>query len=339
MTISKDAGEDFLVSYSAMASTTSVISQSYSPIDMVLVLDLSPMSNSQPGKAVALLNAVENAISAMMDANPQNRVAVVAYSSQAEILLPLGIYKAVQFSYNGKATQTSTVTCTYSAEGSTSNTETFTIARNTGSGVNKYTQMGIYTGMKILEEVQDTTVVAGDGDTVVRQPVLILLSEGEPKIASTNIASPTQSLIPPGGWSEFNPNQAYTSERDDMTGGVEILRNYGLNDSNTNNNARRAQTFATLLTAAYMKKQVTNHYFNGSSNRQALVYTVGIRTDSANSPGLARIVLDPSSYLVSDANSFSDDFIGYAESYFGTNQSISIIDAGVSSHKTTFQYN
>ena len=197
--LDENNGEDFLVSYSALASTTSVINQSQSPIDMVLVLDLSPMSNSAAGKVDALLTAVQEAIDSMIAANPQNRVAVVAYSSQAEILLPLGIYTDVGFAYSGSPTQQSTVTCTYvPGNGSQSDQKTFTIARSNGSGVNKYTQMGIYTGMQILTEATGTEISIEE-DKVTRQPVLILLSEGEPKIASTNIANPTQSLIPAEG--------------------------------------------------------------------------------------------------------------------------------------------
>ena len=343
--LDENNGEDFLVSYSALASTTSVINQSQSPIDMVLVLDLSPMSNSAAGKVDALLTAVQEAIDSMIAANPQNRVAVVAYSSQAEILLPLGIYTDVGFAYSGSPTQQSTVTCTYVPDNGSQGeqTQTFTIARSNGSGVNKYTQMGIYTGMKILTEATGTEISIEE-DKVTRQPVLILLSEGEPKIASTNIANPTQSLIPAEGWSGFSVSTAYTSERTDQTGGVEILRNYGTADNTgPGNNTRHAQTFATLLTAAYMKKQVTEHYFGSvnnnadpDDNREALVYTVGIRTSSANSPGLAQVVLDPTHYLVAGANAFSNTFIEYANSYFEPGGSVSIQDAGASGHTTAF---
>ena len=41
VTVTLDEGEDFLVSYSALASTTSVLSDTQSPIDLVLVLDKS----------------------------------------------------------------------------------------------------------------------------------------------------------------------------------------------------------------------------------------------------------------------------------------------------------
>ena len=358
VTVNKSAGEEFLVSYSALASTTSVIEQSQSPLDMVLVLDLSPMSNSLIGKTQALLNAVKNAIDAMMAANPANRVAIVAYSSQAEILLPLGTYSSVTFAYQQKESdvqQGATVTCTYTTENSSPETKSFIIGSNRNSGINKYTQMGIYAGMDILESATDITVSVGDGDVVTRQPVLILLSEGEPKIASTSITNPTKSVVPTEGLSNYDSSKAYYTENGSGSG-VEIIRNYGLADGKGDNwNARHAQTFATLLTAAYMKKQVTEHYFGAENaqavlndqpekQREALVYTVGIHTDSANSPSLARMVLDPSGNLDAgnSVNQLSNRFQGYVSSYFSSD-SVEIMDIvaldGVNNiHKTEFKY-
>lgn len=90
VTITKGSGEDFLVSYSALASTTTVLSETASPIDLVFVLDMSPMSNSAAGKLNSMLTAVEAAVEAMMGLNPNNRVGIVAYSSQAECCSRLG---------------------------------------------------------------------------------------------------------------------------------------------------------------------------------------------------------------------------------------------------------
>ena len=60
-----------------------------------------------------------------------------------------------------------------------------------------------------------------------------------------------------------------------------------------------------------MKKEVTKNYFGDSSESSMQVYTMGINTATANSPSLAQIVLDPSSYLAAGAsNEFSNDFIG-----------------------------
>ena len=159
VTVKLDEGEDFLVSYSALASTTSVLSETQSPIDLVLVLDMSPMSNSQNGKLASMLSAVESAAESIMGLDENNRVAVVAFSSQAKVLLPLGRYESVDMSSKGQTGQTTTVTCTYVEEGETqTGTETFVVSYQNGTPVNKYTQMGVYTGMKVLLDNDDTTV-------------------------------------------------------------------------------------------------------------------------------------------------------------------------------------
>ena len=80
LTIEIDDDAEFLVSYSAFATSTSIVSQESVPVD--LVLDMSPQINSAAGKTQAMLNAVSGAIQQIMQINPQNRVGVIAYSSQ-----------------------------------------------------------------------------------------------------------------------------------------------------------------------------------------------------------------------------------------------------------------
>lgn len=335
-TIKRGADEEFLVSYSALSSTTSIIEQSKSPLDLVLVLDLSPMSNNVDGKCQALLNAVAEAVESLIDMNPENRISVVAYSSQAETLLPLDQYSHVSFSYSGTAGVGATVTCNYRTADGDSQTLTFPVANGNTSGINKYTQMGIYTGMDILRNAENKTVDI-NGDTVTRQPVMILLSEGDPKIASTNITDPTLSGVPVTGLTGFNSNDVWDGEDE----GVEIKRNEGLANSNPQSahwDERHAQTFATLLTAAYMKEEVTEAYYgNGTEDGEALMYTVGIRTASANSPELAQIMLDPGTYLSEGiSNTLSDDFIQYVDQYI-KDGTVSMPDAGKDDHETVFE--
>ena len=320
--VEKGEGEDLLVSYSALASTTTVLSETDAPIDLVLVLDLSPMSNSVSGKLDSMLRAVESAAAHMMELNENNRVAIVAYSSQAVTLLPLGHYSSITMTRDGAPpSQATAVTCDYE-QGGTTGSNTFHVSYQNGTPVNKYTQMGIYAGMKILAEEGNTSVSIGEGQTeVTRQPALILLSEGEPKIASTNISQPTLSTVQADGTIVTNGEEGLSTAFDMyniFVDRVEIMRNNGLADSTgPEADDRHAQAFATLLTAAYMKKEVTKNYFKDSSESSMQVYTMGINTATANSPSLAQIVLDPSSYLAAGAsNKFSDDFIGYANSYF-----------------------
>ncbi len=312
-----------------------MLSETDAPIDLVLVLDLSPMSNSVSGKLDSMLRAVESAAAHMMDLNENNRVAIVAYSSQAVTLLPLGHYSSITMTRDtADPGQATAVTCTYE-QGETTGCNTFHVSYQNGTPVNKYTQMGIYAGMKILAEEGDTSVSIGEGQTqVTRQPALILLSEGEPKIASTKISDPTLSTVQADGTIVTNnePDLSTKFNMDDVfVDRVEIMRNNGRADSDAGsfNDLRHAQAFATLLTAAYMKKEVTKNYFGDSSESSMQVYTMGINTATANSPSLAQIVLDPSSYLAAGAsNKFSDDFIGYANSYFTTDKTVKIKNAG-----------
>ena len=102
------------------------------------------------------------------------------------------------------------------------------------------------------------------------------------------------------------------------------------------NNLRRAQTFATLLTAAYWKARVSQEYSSGTETREMQLYTIGVRMDSANSPGLAKIVLNPQKNLEKGASEFSDNFIGYIESYLDSKK-VEIPDAGKDNHTTAFQ--
>jgi pilin isopeptide linkage protein len=334
LTIEIGDDADFLVSYSAMATSTSIISQESAPVDLVLVLDMSPQINSVAGKAQSMLNAVKNAIAEMMDVNPKNRVAVVAYSCQSKTLLPLDRYEKVEFTFadNGRwsgGNNGGQVTCEYQTGGQTETVD-FIVA-GSDSGVNKYTQMGLYEGMRLLT---DAAANLPEGE-IPPQPALILLSEGEPKIASTDIQSPTKASAGFDGSPLNDPDYP----------GVEIWRNEGLQNQQSNFDDRHAQTFATLLTAAYMKGQVANAYNehlpegDTLNQRKMRIYTMGINMSTANSPDLAEIVLDPRNFLrgsMDAGNPFSDDFVGYAEAYF-QNGSVDIINAGVNHLTTKFE--
>lgn len=332
-----EAGEDaqFIVSYSALASTTEITEALNVPLDLVLVLDLSPQINSQAGKTAAMLEAVNAAIAQVLGSeSAENRVAVVGYSSQAKTLLPLDHYEEAKLSFEDNDgpdwdRKGGTVTCSYTTTtGRSRQSESFAVAPSNNSGVNKYTQMGLYSGMNILK--QATLDASG---TAPRRPALILVGEGEAKIASTNITEPTVSLIPEDGWEDFDANTPYCTTETDQEGsqGVEILRNRGISDAdfaNYSHDSRHAQTFATLLTAAYMKQEVRKHYEDvyGENYHPLRVYTIGVRMDSANSPDLARIMLDPNTYLEGGC-ALSSAFAGYAETFF-TENSVSIKDAG-----------
>ena len=107
-----------------------MLSETDAPIDLVLVLDLSPMSNSVSGKLDSMLSAVESAAAHMMDLNENNRVAIVAYSSQAVKLLPLGHYSRITMTRDTAGPgQATAVTCTYEQGGTTGSNTFLSVTR------------------------------------------------------------------------------------------------------------------------------------------------------------------------------------------------------------------
>ena len=76
------AGEDnFIVTVSQTAQVVSEISESPVPLDVVFVLDTS---GSMDNRAASMVTAANAAISTLMSANENNRVAVVAFSSSGQ---------------------------------------------------------------------------------------------------------------------------------------------------------------------------------------------------------------------------------------------------------------
>ena len=192
-------GEDFLVAYSALATSDAIEGQTQSPVDVVLILDVSGSmsnadSNMDNGKSRIFntVQAANDAIESIMALNEYTRVAVVSFSNTAQVLLPLDRY-----------TKATTVERQWVSTGSgyfqgywenvTVELDYFTVSRETGS--NNYAtleanainssnaaikksvsveggtniQHGLYTGMNILAEETSTTVNI-DGTDIKRTP-------------------------------------------------------------------------------------------------------------------------------------------------------------------------
>ena len=92
----------FLVAYSALAQSQQITGQAQVPIDTVFVIDISgSMANEDSGmdngqsRISNLVDALNESIDTLMSMNPQNRIAVVAYSSGTTTLLPLDHYTKI----------------------------------------------------------------------------------------------------------------------------------------------------------------------------------------------------------------------------------------------------
>lgn len=351
VTIEKEKDEDFLVSYSAIASSTNVISQESAPLDLVLVLDLSPEMGENQEDLESMLAAAQSAINATLEANENNRAAVLGYSSEPLTLIPLGHYQSVSFTYSDTITaddlpsdeNTKKPEYFYGYvqgvyDGKTS--DKFPIYKTAEDQikdgliekfdkyetVNKYTQLALFEGMRLLAETTNMSVQIGEsGEKIQRQPALILLSEDAPVIASTQLANPSWPKATIYGYADANRK------------GVEIQRNQDENNLKANPDHRHAQTFATLLTAAYMKKQVADHYSvenattEEEGKRDMRIYTVGVNIADADAESLAEMSLNPSANLDNDTT-----FAGYAESYFGSKGRAELPNAGANNMTTAF---
>ena len=133
ITVQNDS--DFLVTYSALATTQSITGEAQSPLDVVFVVDFSgsminyAMDNGY-SRLANLLDALNSSIKTLMEANEYNRVAVVCYSgkpdesvSASKVLLPLNHYSSSKtyFSINDRTATSSERTVSWNIDGVSGN--------------------------------------------------------------------------------------------------------------------------------------------------------------------------------------------------------------------------
>lgn len=308
------ATDNFHVTISQSAQVMGLSTETAVPLDVVFVLDTSGSMNeggNSPDRASKLVTAANSAISTLMASNENNRIGVVAFSGKgygggtsngaaANVLSDLK-------HYTGTAA-TNHLTWTYSWVGSGYDAEYvgFINGRNTISGTTANRrgynggtniQAGIALGAKMLLDNTDTTVTYDDGTTVTRIPVLIVISDGCPTLVSSDST-----------W--YNPSQ--TSDQ----------KGYGYG-------AYEGNGFLSVLTAAYYKGAITEHYYGtaASNDNRCLVYTVGVDIGSLSDDDeepLARITLDPATYAAGtylDSSTTTNNYYRYGRSWKNNNKS------------------
>lgn len=278
-TFSGDAGSvtvendsDFLVAYSALATTQNITGRSSVPVDVVFVIDNSNsmdenLTNNQT-RLEATVEAVNTSIETVMGSHPNSRVAVVVYGLEAITLLPLGHYNpmnsgryiSVTSQYiSGGWFETSGYRTVFSASGNHS------VSMDPGDrGTNIH--MGVDAGMDILKSATDI----GEG-TSKHVPALILLSDG----AATYSGS--------GDW--WNPSTETSGNGQDTT---------------------NAHALKVIMNAQYNKQQVNQHYGIEDSNSATAckIYTIGMGIEQINGSNYyrAQIALDPGNHLTDNNN-------------------------------------
>lgn len=293
----------FLVAYSALAQSQQITGQAQVPIDTVFVIDISgSMANEDSGmdngqsRISNLVDALNESIDTLMSMNPQNRIAVVAYSSGTTTLLPLDHYTKI----DSRTEYFSLDRTRPNNNNQNDPTQLYTRALAGNNYIRKTTDvsggtnihMGVDAGMDILKNEADTSVEI-DGEQVNRVPSLILLSDG----------APTYSGADSQGW-----NNNYVSWWDPSgSEGTGYSAGQG-NRYDQGDAAYEKFAMKTIMNAAYNKQQVSEHYGVTGTNYQMKVYTVGVGlsdlTDSTDR-NTANLTLNPREHLT-DYNTISN---------------------------------
>ena len=232
----------------------------------------------------AMIEATNATIDKLMQQNTNNRVGVVLYSGNtasnqaatpgtATVVLPLGRYAGINggylsvdttwrtdalYTYRNRRWQATGETATYVAAGTAVRVSVADgLKTETGANVTDtskqatggtYIQNGLYQAMGQFLDVTDTTVPEGKLQAgAERLPVLVLMTDGAPTIATTS----------------------YTNIGNSNTG------------DGTATNDRI--TFLTQLTAAYVRGRVASHYQeNGDDDKDMLFLTMGLGTENSS---------------------------------------------------------
>lgn len=305
-------GEDFLIAYSALATSESVSGSTQAPADVVLIIDISGSmsngnSNMDNGKSriYNTVKAANNAIDELMNLNPYTRVAVVAFSSNAQILLPLDRYskttEMVEIERPGPNTWEQQEVPYFTLDRDTGsvnyatlytkaiNSSNRTVEKSTSVEGGTNIQMGLYEGMQILANENETTANI-DGETVQRVPSVILLSDGSPTYSSNS-----------SSW--WAPSDNY---------------NDGPGSAPYAGNGMKA-----ILVGSYMKDAIDRNYKVKDTSFATTIYTIGMGITGLEETekNLAYITLDPGTYWndTNTTNSMKTTIKNYWNSYTARN--------------------
>ncbi len=268
-----DPANNFLISLSALAANQQVVGYTSMPMDIMLTLDLSG-SMASGGKATSMIAAANQAIDKLLKQNNNNRVGVLLYSGNSDtnqnagtgtatMILPMDHYTTTSTTTVGSGRDQQTIPAYLSLSNSSvsvasgvrnsNNQRPSTGSKSVTGGT--YIQNGLYQAWTEFSKVTDTVIPAGNAQAgTQRTPVMILMSDGQPTLATSSY------------------NNVGTSER-----------TYG---DGTENSTDWQTVFLTQLTAAWVKGKMEAHY--GTAPK---FYTLGLGTGNSN---YATAVLNPS---------------------------------------------
>lgn len=328
---------DFLVTYSALATSQQITQLPKIPVDVVFVLDFSGSMNwgtraqevvgqgDQGGLAnsrlLAMVNALNDSIDTLVQDNENNRIGIAVFNGTAMTLLPLtqvsefgnvqnGQYLEITdfdryTSASDKQEANATVQCNINNK-----------SADTAGGTN--IQAGMDLGMSMLADAE-STLYEYEGKSYTRIPNVVLMSDGAP-----TSWSPTSNTKwkPVDEWGQVtgtlirdNGNARYNVDSDEPTYAGnwwdQLVANQIIGRGNTSD-PHSADGFMALLTASYKKKQITGHYSDNARTQDApneedaycRVYNIGFSTDqqTAAMQEMVDIVLNPTEHLSGQSN-------------------------------------
>lgn len=187
-----DPAHHFLVALSAIASSKEVIGYSTVPTDTVLLVDASAAMGDATSRAVREINRT---IEMLLSSNFNNRVAVIAYSEEATVLLPLGRYVSNSSQYLTAVDGVWAVDPLLTDE--SGQTPSDVGVHTIGGGA--FAQAGLFAALHVFEQA-DVSVSEGNfQDGVQCLPVLVMVGGSAPTKATGDFDRPTADVAPTGG--------------------------------------------------------------------------------------------------------------------------------------------
>lgn len=345
--LEKKYGGDFLVTYSAMATSQEITQLPKIPVDVVFVLDLSGSMNWGQGsqetvdgtpeqaqaasRLQAMVDSLNTTIATLVEDNPDNRIGIAVFNGTASTLLELTsaskmtnvsnreylkITKFVPDDSGAKREADATVHCNINNWDA-----------DTAGGTN--IQAGMDLGMSMLTGIDSAYTY--EGTTYTRIPNVVLMSDGAPtSFSSADDATWYQE----GNWRpergilvRDNNNNRYNVDSDRTTESgswwSRLAGNTIIGRGDTSN-PHSADGFMALLTASYKKNQITADYQQqantnnapNADNAYCRVYTIGFSTDQQTEQmqEMVDVVLNPESTALG-ANSNVDQVREVSEAW------------------------
>lgn len=305
VTVENDS--DFLVTYSALATSQQITYLPKIPVDVVFVLDFSAsmcwgvesrevsQNDGSDSRIKYMVDALNETIHTLAEDNPQNRIGIVYFNRIGHTMLKLTELSETNLNNVPDANHDGIPEYLNMSNFIITKTEPkregeATIVCNIAGGYNASTdsktniQYGLFEGMSMLADNGDTTFTY-EGMSYTRIPNVVLMSDGAP----TTISLPEDNG---GRGTEWNPsNGSWWKE----------LQNND-NDSvgwGDNDQAQSANGFLPMITAEFMKAKISANYggkdVQNPDQTDASMYTIGfsINQQTPSMVELANLVLNP----------------------------------------------